>query len=240
MNPPVIEIGQMKILGLPIASLILVHLMSFAEATYFPRKGGLLQVDLTEFARYRAIRLSKLGPTRFDCGRMIVEPAFAPEYSVSVYSRQKEGKQRVYFATYVLAGSSLWQNSEIGRYPQRAEAIRVHRIDAKVPKRTAKLLKEAWLQMLSGAQRPRSIREEDVRSTDSTVAEFSIETSAGKSLQGEVLDIASPPGQKAKALLELANSLIDYCKTEPAKRPSLVSELDRKATSLLALLKQAE
>ena len=91
--------------------------------------------------------------------------------------------------------------------------------------------------MLSGDQHPKPMREEDVgRTTDATVAEFSIQLSHGETLYGEVaLELVE--GRKTRGLLEVANALIEYCKAIPTDRPAIASQIDRKASRLLDLLK---
>jgi hypothetical protein len=51
----------------------------------------LYEVDLAEFPKYRTLSMAKLNPTPFNYARMMIEPAFAPEYSVSVY-RSRSGQ----------------------------------------------------------------------------------------------------------------------------------------------------
>ena len=80
------------------------------------------------------------------------------------------------------------------------------------PSSAAHLARQAWIQMLSGSQRPRPMREEDAaRSTDATIAEFSIQLPHGKTLYGE-FPVELPSGRKTRALIELGDTLINYCK----------------------------
>src|ERR1700730_2431435 len=152
----------------------------------------LIEVDLAEFPVYRALWLKKLGPTPFNIGRMMVEPPFAPEYSVSVYSQSHAGREVRYFATYIIADRSLWQVSDVGRRPQRAKGAKTQRIDCEIPREVAEKVRQVWFGMLSGSQRPRAMRAEDAaQSTDATVAEFSIQV-ANNTLYGEV-DADFPP-----------------------------------------------
>jgi hypothetical protein len=167
----------------------------------------------------------------------MVEPAFAPEYSVSVYSRSLARGEVKYFVTYAAADQSLWQTSDAGTKPQGAEHIKIRRIDCEIPKEIAEKVKQAWLGMLTGNQHPTPMRQEDAaRATDATVAEFSIQVSSAETLYGEIA-AELPRGPKTKALLDLANILADYCKAKPTDRSAIASRIDQEATQLLEMLK---
>jgi hypothetical protein len=169
---------------------------------------------------------------------MMVEPAFAVEYSVSVYSRPSTDRQRRYFVTYVTADRNLWQATDAGRHAKEAEAAKIRRVDCEIPSSAAHLARQAWIQMLSGSQRPRPMRKEDAaRSTDATIAEFSIQWSHGKTLYGE-FPVELPSGRKTRALIELGDTLINYCKAKPAHRQTIAAKFERDATRLLEILKQ--
>jgi len=197
----------------------------------------LYDVNLAEFPKYRALLLSKLGPTPFNCGRLTVEPAFAPEYSVSVYSRSLPRGEVKYFITYAAADQSLWETSDAGKEPQAAERTKIRRMDCEVQREIAEKVKQAWLGMLTGNQNPTPMRQEDAaRATDATVAEFSIQVSPAETLYGEI-PVQLPAGPKTKALLDLGNSLAEYCKAEPADRSVVTNKIDHEATALLEQLK---
>ena len=142
---------DMKPLRLITALAISVGITALSNAAAPSGRNRLFEVDLTEFPRYRLIWLNKLGLTPFDCGRMMVEPAFAPEHSVSVYSRPSNGRSRKYFVTYATVDRNLWQPTDIGRHPRRAEATKVSRVDCEIPASAADLVRQAWIQMLSGS-----------------------------------------------------------------------------------------
>ena len=196
----------------------------------------LLQGQFGGISWPRALLLSKLGPTPFNCGRVTVEPAFAPEYSVSVYSRSLPRGEVKYFVTYLAADQSLWETSDAGKKPEDAERTTIGRIDCEIPKGTAEKMKQAWLGMLTGNQHPIPMRQEDAaRATDATVAEFSIQVSPAEILYGEIAT-QLPSGPKTKAFLELANTLGDYCKAKLTDRPAIASKMIP-ATALLEQLK---
>ena len=198
----------------------------------------LSEVDLAHFPKYRALWLSKLGPTPFDYGRMMAEPASAPEYSVSVYSQSLGAGQVKYLVTYIIADRSLWDSSDVGKRPEGAEAAKTRRIDCEIPKEIAEKVRQAWFGMLSGKQRPIPLSADDAAPStgEGTIAEFSIQPSGGETLYGEV-DADFPPGWKTRTLLDIANDLIAYCKATPTDRQPIANKIDQQATALLEQLK---
>ena len=198
----------------------------------------LYQLDLAEFPKYRTVSMAKLNPTPFNYARMMVEPAFAPEYSVSVYSQSIRPNRVKCVVTYIIADQNLWQATDIARQPQRAKGVKTRRIDCEIPKQTAENVNQAWIGMLSGDQHPRPMRPEDAaRTTDATIAEFSVQLPRGETLYGE-MRVELPEGRKTKALLEVANGLIDYCKAKPANHTAIARQIDRKAKGLLQMLRR--
>jgi hypothetical protein len=198
----------------------------------------LLPVDLNEFQKYRAIAAEKMCPTPFDCGRMIVTPAFIkPEQSVSVYSRRTDdGKRSRYYVAYLEAKENIWDASDGGRLRGRAKNIKVRRVDAEIAETTAQLVKQVWIGMLSGPQSPRKWPlSPEFLYQDATHAEFSIRL-ANKKLYGETPLILSDLGKKTRKLVELADTLADYCKLEASNRPRIAVKIERQATHLLAQL----
>ena len=197
----------------------------------------LYQVDLAQFRKYRALWTAKFGPTPFNYARMMAEPAFAPEYSVSVYSQSSRPDQAKYVVTYIVGDQNLWQATDIAKQPQRAKGVKTRRTDCEISEQTAEKVKQAWIAMLSVDQHPKPMPKEVVgRATDATVAEFSIQSSHGEALYGEVA-VELAEGRKTRGLLEVANALIEYCKATPAERPVIASQIDRKANRVLELLK---
>lgn len=119
------------------------------------------------YAKFRRLLAVKLGPTTFDCGRIIVMPAFEPEFAVSVHSSDVSNTKRTYYVTCVTAADNLWQKSDMVQYPRRAEQVRTDRIDAEIPETTAKLLRDAWLVMLQAAKNKPAPSSEGMGSTPS-------------------------------------------------------------------------
>src|SRR5262245_30595005 len=220
------------------ALAISLDITALSNAAAPSGRDRLFEVDLKEFPRYRLIRLSKLGPTPFDCGRMMVEPAFAPEYSVSVYSRPSASGPRKYFVTYLTADRNLSQTTDAGGHANEAEAAKIRRVDCEISASAAHLTRQVWTQMLSGGQRPAPMQQEDAaRSTDARIAEFSIQLPHDKILAGE-FPVELPSGRKTRTLVELGDTLVDYCKAKSADRQTIAAKLERTATRLLETLKQ--
>lgn len=220
------------------AVMLFLPVLSFAREAIVPERDRLIQVDLDFFIRYRTILRNKLGSTSFDCGRVIFKPAFAPEYSVSVYSRQKRNSPGLYLVTYIRAEASLNDRMEPGIDPREAQAVNTRRIDCEIPTQTAEKVRQAWIGMLSGNQRPRPMRLEDaVRTTDATVVEFSVQRKSAETSYGQMTAAELPPGRKTGTLLQLAKLLITYCQAKPTNRSAAAANIDREATRLLEMLK---
>jgi hypothetical protein len=188
---------------------------------------------------YRKLSLSKLCFTKFDCGRAFTIPAFAPESCLSIYSKAETGARHVYLVTYVTARDSLWQRTDGGNQPKRAEGLKVLRCDAEIPAKTAELLRSVWHRMLAQTrpEKPLSASEWRMISIDGTNTEFSIERPHETPLYGTLNTSLPAPGEKTKEFLGLSNALTDYCKARPADRPAISRKIDRKAIQLLQKFK---
>jgi hypothetical protein len=195
----------------------------------------LLPVNLRENEKYRAVLTQKLAVTSFDCGRLVIRPAFAPEESLSIYGLNNDAGHK-YFATYLAADTSLWQTTDEGRYPEKAAGVGVERIDAEIPDRTAEVLKKVWMLMLSGRQAPkRWDHAPEMLFGDATVGEFSIPGSPNKTLYGET-PLVPELGSKTKQLVELSDLLVKYCKAKPSQRGGILEQVERQAARLLQTL----
>jgi len=187
-------------------------------------------------AKYRALLYQKLCLTPFDCGRIIVMPPFQKsEISVSIYSRRCSAGAIEYYATSVEAADNLRDSSDAGRFPDRAKRVKVRRIDAPIPEKTAQLLKQVWLRMLNHVQRPADLDMLGFVYTDPTELEFCIGTQTRVSCR----ETPWAPSLPKKMLLftDLAETLPNYCAAHAAARSALAQELDRRAGALLRMLK---
>jgi hypothetical protein len=164
-------------------------------------------------------------------------PPFDPESTTSVYSVSTNGRP-TYYVTDISAAANLWQRTDGVRYPTRAKDIKVKRLDAQIPKRTAQLIKEVWLQVLKGPNGPRPIQPPPrVIALDVTHAEFSLARPDAAPLRGDLDFSLSFPGRRTKQLVDILNRLYDYCKAGPSERPAIAEKIDRQATHLLADLR---
>jgi hypothetical protein len=195
----------------------------------------LLPVKTNEDARYRELLKKLLCPTPFDCGRLIVEPPFQyGEESISVYSKGTEEKDR-YCVSYLVASDSLRDVSDDGTNVERAQRVKIARIDAELPPTTAKLTKQVWKRMLFGSQAPRDWQHAPEKYYgDPTIAEFSIQFDS-KVIRGQAPMIPEL-GKKTKAFSQIGELLIGYCKAKADKRETILAEIDAKARQLLSQL----
>lgn len=186
---------------------------------------------------YRAYIEKRLSSTPFNCGRFIEMPPFRKaEFSVSIYSTSTLNGGFTYRATCMDAADNLRDWTDAGRLPERATKIKVHRIDAEIPAATAVLLKDLWMQMLLGHQRPRKEKiESDVVYGDATEGEFSIQIANGKVLRGET-DLIPDLGKNTFAFVSIAEQLSEYCKAKQSKRELVLNNIERKVKTVLARL----
>jgi hypothetical protein len=187
-------------------------------------------------AKYRALLRQKLCLTPFDCGRIIVMPPFQKsEITVSIYSRRSAAGATEYYATSVEAADNLRDWSDAGRVPSRAKRLKVRRIDAPIPAKTAQLLGDVWTRMLAHTQSPAEPRALDLSYMDATMLEFCMGTQA-RARCGELDWVPTLP-KKTHLLSDFAVTLPDYCAARADARPALAKRLDQQATALLNLLK---
>ena len=197
-------------------------------------------VDLPDGAEknYREYLYRRLCSTPFDCGRYLVMPPFQKsEISISLYSlRDKTGAIK-YYATCLEAADSLRDWSEGGKFLDRANNVKIRRIDRELPATTCSLMKEVWMKMLSGHSRNSGTPNNFVQ-LDATMGEFAIKLRSGKVFRGET-QLVPDLGKKMTAFMQIGDGLIDYCKADDAKRPALLGKVELGAKSLLARLNKS-
>ncbi len=215
--------------------VVLMILAGAAQLSAAASPDRLMTIDPGE-GKYRALIHRRLCVTPFDCGRVIVVPPFQKsEISVSVYSRRSAAGATEYYATSVEPADNLRDWSDAGRLPDRAKGLKVRRIDAPIPAKTAELLKQVWSRMLSGAQRPSGPRVSDFVYMDATILEFCV-GGQSRSQCGELEWVPTLP-KKTHLLSDFAVALPGYCAARVDARPALARKLDRQATALLKMLK---
>jgi hypothetical protein len=186
--------------------------------------------------RYSQLVESKLGLTAFDSGRAVIYPPFEGEWSVSLYSRSKGNGQRQYFVSCTKAEHNLWQRTGAFRHPEAAYDVKVTRIDAEIPMRVAKEVKDAWMTMLRGARTTGDSSTPETLGGEYVIGglqrEFSIQVPTGSALHGRLFTTPSS-GTKTAALVKLVDMLADYCESESRKRPAIADKIYREAKWLL-------
>ena len=100
-------------------------------------------------------------------------------------------------------------------------------MDAPLPKVVAETVHDAWVEML---MRVRAVPRSEEVMVDSTQEIFSASKSDGSIIEGQA---SSRPGPKAKALIEIGFSLIEYCDKPPAARNKLAGDIQRRAMKLI-------
>jgi hypothetical protein len=220
-------------LFLSLGSALLVVLFSQNKSYAISEPDYLAPSDRAKFKEYYQLLDKVLSPNGFDYGRVIVTPAFEPEYSISVYQRTNSQGATAGVA-YVKADRNIWRSTDMAQ--ERNRVPKAHRLDADLPTRTAELVRRVWLGMLTGNQSPRPDSGPRFVISDQTTAEFSLKVD-GRVVHGENENISVKPlGGKLRDHMRLAWLLMDYAKAPPTERPRLIKQIDRLAESLLARL----
>ena len=154
--------------------------------------------------------------------QMVVRPSFSAEYAVRLYG---DGNQidttHQCFLTHFAADKSIYHSmpENNDKKEQRKVAIAVTTVEISKPLATR--IEQLWRRMLLRTRYP----EEGGSGLDGTTFEFSIWYVYGRTW--------SPHERKGPLLLiELGESLIDYCKTAPAERPAAARKIENKAAQL--------
>ena len=200
----------------------------------------LARLNTKEFRRYRQILGSHLAATPFDCGRVMVRPAFEPEYSISIYNSSGSAERTAYRITYLSAKESIWGLTNGGNDLTEAKAIKVRRVDADIPQSVAELLKDVSTKMLRRArgQTPPPVGEWQTLPIDTTDVEWALELPHGGALSGQ-LNKYFPIGPNTQSFLALTTeTLLQYCKANPKERDAIARRIETSARKLLAAVGQ--
>ena len=193
-----------------------------------------MQVDLSH--PYRRLWSPKLEVTRFDCGRFVVLPAFEPGYSVSIYSNRDSGAEANYRITYVSLKENLWQVSDGLRDTKKATDVKTSRIDADIPRSTAKLLGRVWLRILGRKHPQQSAAPSDgYILLDSPYMEWSLQRANAFPMRAQAnFYIRASPS--LKLLADLSDVVLPkYIKASSRQRPAIIREIEDKAKKLLEM-----
>jgi hypothetical protein len=186
------------------------------------------------FTHYRKILTSRLGLTPSDYGRVIVSPAFEPEYSISIYQSTGLG-HGTYRITYVAATESIWALTNGGNDLSRIEEVNIRRTDADIPMSTAGILKQVWMKMLKQSRGHAPPDGEWGRiPMDSTSIEWYLQLPDRRLKSAEVNNYF-PIGPNTRAFIGLTTGdLVQYCKADPKVRPAIARKIEASARKLLA------
>jgi hypothetical protein len=188
------------------------------------------------FARYKEILASRLGVTPFDFGRVIVSPAFEPEYSISIY-KGTAVQQPAYRVTYMATTESIWALTNGGNDLNDIERVRVRRADSEIPESTATILKQVWMRMLKQAHGQTPPAGEWGRiPMDSTSIEWYLQ-SPNRRAESAELNNYYPIGPNTRAFVNLTTeNLVRYCKADPKQRNAIARTIEADARKLLVAL----
>lgn len=184
-------------------------------------------------AAYDKLWQQKLLVTPGDVARFVSLPGLVGEESaVSVYRTQdkKYGLPGGYWLTVTQASGRLWNCIPAPgvKRPIDPRTIKIVRCDLPLPESTALKIGDLWLAMLRHARPP---PEESVV-LDSSSELYFAESPAGKTLAAQAPDTIIPGG-KTTALMDLANSLIEYCNVPETRRAKRIREIERAASALI-------
>ena len=230
--------GHLKILfdvmKRPVAKLGLLFFIAMAsQAISSSNNDHLAVLRTSEFPRYHKLLISKLGATPYDVGRVLVCPAFGPEYSVSVYTKRMAGKRR-YRITWIGATQTIWGSTNGGNDERGILEVNTSRVDADISKSTAELLEEVWSRMLDQAKgkTPPTGNWQKIP-VDSTNIEWYQQTSRDN-LAAAKLNNYIPIGPKTAQFVRLTTELLPkYCKARTDARQALTQAIESDARKLL-------
>lgn len=163
-----------------------------------------------------------------------MRPAFDPEFSISIHS----GKGRTgYEITYVTAEDNLYQLTDGGKFPGRADSVGIRRTDTSIPAKTAQTLRAVWLKVLLSTHGNVAPPKQGLENApiDAAEIEFSLGLPGKRPLYGQVNIWLDPQRPKIRALLRLGETLLDYCKANESKHEELILNIDAQAQRLLQM-----
>jgi len=185
------------------------------------------------FQNYRDLLALKLGQTPFNCGRVIVQPAFEGESSISVYCSPETSVGEKCYVVYTEASDNLWQQTNALQNTERANNVKIKRIDAGISATTGQSIRTAFSRILEMTQ-AQTVREDEMRALtpDATYTEFSLERPSGPPLSGELNVSLVKQGVHITKLRTLFRLLVEYCKTNRRNRPHIEQAIRKTATQL--------
>jgi hypothetical protein len=173
---------------------------------------------------YREVVESKLFLTRADCARLSVRSSSKPELALSVYSRRpnRSVRRRSYYVTITEASKSIYQALQ----DNDVRTIDVDRQTARIPGRTAVVLRELWKKLLAQAN-PNDAPPEFA--VNGEAIELSLDAVPYPASIDEIPVVGNEEGV---ALERLRDLLMRYCMTESSERAVLAEQIRKDATGL--------
>lgn len=195
-------------------------------------KDSLDPVNFEANLDYRQLLHTELLPTLANYGRMIVMPSSGEgELSVAIYSDAATADGPNATVTLTKADNNLWYANFSDGKARSQSKVKVHRVDASLPKPVAIALSKAWLEMLRRVAPP---GQDSPRFFDATEVEFALINGEGEARYGQLPQ--GKLGKHVEALYNLGKLLIKYCQSEDGERPALARQLESDATSLVCEL----
>lgn len=157
---------------------------------------------------------------------------------MSVYSARSPDATIRYKITYIQSDRNLYHLSAEGRAPSAVNGARIKRVDAELPEKTAKLVKQVWLRLLRDARGtyPPARDQWEAVPTDLTQVEFSVQGETANAEFGLLNLFLATQRSKVEKLLHIGNDFVSYCKVSPEKRLRIAANINKEANELLAEL----
>ena len=166
--------------------------------------------------------LFKLDPFFF--AQMVVRPSFSGEYAIRLHGTNTDNEittTEKFFLTYSIASKNIWYSMPGHNDQKKQQNVTIAVTTVEFPKPLATRIHQLWKQMLLRTH----YSEQDTDGLDGTTFEFAIWSAYGKTW--------SPDERKSPLLfIELGDSLIEYCKAPPVKRPAAMKIIEKKAEQL--------
>ncbi len=186
-----------------------------------------------EFPQYQQLWSSLLEVTPYDCGRLVVLPAFEPEASISIYCVRGGTSGKTNFrVTWISTDKNLWQKTTWRRPEQAMKNVKVRRIDADIPAETALLLRNVWTEMLGSVRHGLESQHKDYLVLDSTRFIWSIQRSSGPPLRAELNRYIEITPEMASFAHLTEALLTKYCHAPSSQRTAILKEIGREAKRL--------
>jgi hypothetical protein len=182
-------------------------------------------------AAYEKLWTKKLLVSPGEIARFVFLPGnIGEESAVSVYRKRKREKIE-YWVTVTQPSARLWNCIPQAGGKSRIDprTIAVDRCDLPLSDSTAVAIGKVWIAML--LQTRPAAKSESI-SVDSSREIFSAQDSTGRTMRAQGPN-RMIPGGRTSLLMDLANSLIEYCNVPESRRADKARQIERDASVLL-------